>query len=133
MLKMWTIRKDLIEKDLSYSLVGIFFEIHKELGRFCRERQYGDALELELRKNNIEFNREALFPVAGRLSNRIDFIIHHRIIIDIKAKPMIVREDYNQMKRYLHGANVELGMIVNFHETYLRPRRILKPRQIPNS
>ncbi|MBI4090179.1 MAG: GxxExxY protein [Candidatus Kerfeldbacteria bacterium] len=78
-----------MEKDLSYRLVGIFFKIHRDLGRFCRERQYCDALELEFKRNHVQFNREYPYAVAGRLSNRVDFVVENKIIIDVKAKPII--------------------------------------------
>ena len=42
----------IIEKELSYKLGGIFFEIQNELGRFCRERQYADLLEKNLLRKN---------------------------------------------------------------------------------
>jgi len=127
MSKMWTIKNNIVEKDLSYALVGIFFSIHKELGPFARERQYGDALEIELRKNHFVYQRELPVLVAARFSNRIDFLIDEKVIIDIKAKPFTTREDYYQMNRYLHSTKLKLGIIVNFREKYLRPRRILNP------
>lgn len=128
MRKMWTIKNDVIEKDLSYKLVGIFFKIHRELGRFCRERQYCDALELELKLHQIRFHREYPYTVAGRLSNRVDFVIEDRVIVDVKAKPIVQPEDYHQMRRYLDSANIKLGIIVNFRSKYLYPKRVLGAR-----
>jgi len=55
----------------------------------------------------------------------VDFIIENKIIIDIKAKKFITKEDYYQMLRYLKGANLELGIIYNFRNTYLKPKRVL--------
>ena len=57
--------------------------------------------------------------------NRIDYLIEQKIIVDIKAKPFITKEDYRQMQRYLQSSNMELGMIVNFRNVYLKPKRIL--------
>ena len=124
--KMWIMKKDVVEKDLSYLLVGIFFTIHKDLGRFARERQYCDALELELSKRGIPLGREHVVMVAGRPSNRVDFLVDGKIILEVKAKPFIEPEDYNQLKRYLHSAHVQLGIIINFREKYLHPRRVLR-------
>lgn len=115
----------IIEKDLSYRLGGIFFEIQNELGRFCRERQYADSLEKKLTDCKISFQREFPVSISGRKSNFIDFIIEDRILLDLKAKPFVEKEDYYQMKRYLEITNIKLGLIINFRDRYLKPRRIL--------
>lgn len=115
----------IIEKELSYKLVGIFFEIQNELGRFCRERQYADLLEKKFIKEKLNFKREYPIEIADRKSNFIDFIIENKILIDLKAKPFIKKDDYYQMKRYLQITNLEIGLVVNFRDEYLKPRRVL--------
>lgn len=35
----------ILHKELSYKINGICFTIHKELGRYYREKQYSDSLE----------------------------------------------------------------------------------------
>lgn len=113
--------------DLSYKITGICFKIHNKLGRFCSERQYSDKLEEVLKENKIDHKRE--FEIAklvdSPLGNRPDFIIKNKIILDVKAKKFITKEDYYQMLRYLKAANMELGLIVNFRNTYLKPKRVL--------
>jgi len=118
----------IIEKELSYKLSGIFFKIQNELGRFCRERQYADALEDKLKKENINFKREFPIEIGERKSNFVDFLIENRILVDLKAKPFIEKEDYYQMKRYLEATNLELGLVINFRSKYLKPKRILNPK-----
>lgn len=78
----------IVEKELSYQLGGIFFEIQGELGRFCRERQYADAIEKKLIERKINFVRECPIEIGGRKSNFVDFVVEGRILIDIKAKPL---------------------------------------------
>jgi len=95
--KTWVVRRDVVEKDLSYKLVGIFFKIHNQLGRFCREVQYGNALAQEMTLAHLKYHRERTFAVAGRMSNRVDFMVEEKIIIDIKAKPAIDKDDYKKM------------------------------------
>ena len=47
--------------------------------------------------------------------------------MDIKAKRLITKEDYYQILRYLKVAGLKLGIIVNFRNTYLKPKRIMNP------
>jgi len=115
----------IIEKDLSFKLNKIFLEIHDEIGRFCRERQYGDLLAQKLKENNINFQREVPIEIADIKSNFADFIIEDKIIVELKSKPYIEKIDYNQILRYLKTTNLELGLLVNFTQKYLKPKRVL--------
>lgn len=121
-------RPKIVEKELSYRLGGIFFDIQKELGRFCRERQYGDLFEAKLRDSNLNYQREYPIEIGDRKSNLVDFIIEDKILVDLKAKPFITKEDYNQVKRYLEVSGKELGLIVNFRDKHLKPKRVLNSR-----
>lgn len=118
--------KELIEKDLSYKITGIAFGIHNELGRFLTERQYTDVLEERLKKAKMVFHREPTLDKGDViLIGRPDFVIEDRIIVDLKAKKFVTKEDYNQMMKYLTLTGLELGLIVNFRSTYLKPKRVL--------
>jgi len=122
-------REGLIYPELSYTLTGLLFETQNELGRFCNEKQYGDLLEKKLVGSKLIFEREFKLEKffqdekAGR--NIVDFLIENKIIIELKCKRVIERCDYYQLQRYLKAANLKLGLLVNFREKYLKPRRTI--------
>ncbi|MBI4120426.1 MAG: GxxExxY protein [Parcubacteria group bacterium] len=118
----------IVEKELSYRLTGLFFQIQDRQGRFCREKQYADALAEKLAANNIRFQREVPIEIAGIRSNIIDFIVEDKIIIELKTKSFLDKNDYYQVARYLESANRELGLLVNFRQSHLKPKRILNPK-----
>lgn len=113
----------LIHSELSYVLNGIAIEVRKELGRFAREKQYADLFEKKLIEKDIPHKRELTIGDSG---NRLDFNIDDCIIVDAKAKPFVLKEDYRQMQNYLHVTGLELGIIYNFREQYVKPHRILR-------
>ena len=120
--------RDIIYKELSYRVNGIAFKVKDELGRFCRERQYADLFEGKLRQAGIKYKREVLLDKITKSNvkgNRVDFIIEDQIIVDLKAKKFITKDDYNQMQRYLECANLKLGLVINFRDSYLKPKRII--------
>ena len=123
------LKAELIYPDLSYKITGLFYAIHNELGRFLLERQYADSLAMSLEKAAIPYEREVKVSIDyenKQISAGVaDFVIDNKIIVDLKAKKFITKEDYNQMMRYLKAKKIRLGMIVNFRSTYLKPRRIL--------
>jgi len=114
--------------ELSYFICGLCFGIHNELGRFRSEKSYADALENMLKQNNIAYLREKPLEPSfngeqGR-RNIPDFIIEEKIVLDVKAKRIITKDDYFQMRRYLEAGNMKLGLIVNFGQKYIAPKRI---------
>lgn len=113
----------LVYPELSYKITGILFSVHNVLGRFSREKQYGDYLEECFREQKIPYVRE---HTIGNSGNIVDFIVYDKILIELKAKGMLVPDDYNQVQRYLQSINLQLGLLVNFRNKYLKPLRIIK-------
>lgn len=120
---------EILHKEFSYQITGLLFSIHNELGRFCREKQYSDALEKVLTENHISFEREKELPIEmvdNQFTNKVDFVISNKLLLDIKAKPVVTKADYYQMNRYLDASGHDIGMIVNFRNSYLKPIRVIR-------
>jgi len=115
--------KKLIYPELSYLITGICFETHNQLGRYSREKQYCDFIEKRLKELKIQFRREY---IIGKSGNQIDFLIDDKIILEVKAKSFILKEDYYQLQRYLQILDKKLGLLVNFRNRYLKPIRVVK-------
>jgi len=118
---MIRINKKILYPGLSYKITGICFKVHREYGRFCREKQYADLLEAIFKRDAVSYKREYEISVG----NKVDFLIEDKIVLEIKAKKFITKDDYFQTQRYLQASRIELALIVNFRNTYLKPKRIL--------
>lgn len=118
-----------VYKELSYKVCGLLYKTHNDLGRYKNEKQYGDYIEDLCKKEKINYKREFIIepPFPGEKQNRniCDFIIENKLILELKAKRFINQEDFFQMKRYLSSTGLKLGLLVNFRQKYLTPRRVL--------
>ena len=119
----------IIYPELSYKITGILFKTHNELGMHCSEKQYCDLIEKYLTEQKIAYNREQILPPIfegekpGR--NKADFIVENKIVLEIKSKKIITKDDYYQTRKYLTVIHLKLGILVNFRSAYLHPKRIL--------
>lgn len=100
--------EEIIYKDESYKIIGICMEIHRILGKGFLEIVYKDALEFELKKNYIPFQREKEFLIKYKdiiLPHKFsaDFIAYDKIILEIKCKKGVIQE-YSR----IHKANFKL-------------------------
>ena len=111
-------------------LIGISMEIHRILGKGFLEIVYKDALEYELRKRNVLFQREREYIVEYKgivLPHRFyaDFVVYDRIILEVKAQKGVADEHYAQVLNYLAVSKCQLGLLVNFGENSLSVKRLI--------
>ncbi|MEK7618057.1 MAG: GxxExxY protein [Patescibacteria group bacterium] len=111
------------DADESFQIAGVCFYAQKRLGRFAKEKQYGDIMVVRFGELTIPCRREL---VAGNTGNRIDLIVYDKILVEIKAKPFLSQDDYTQVQRYLQILNLDLGLLVNFWARSALPHRILR-------
>ncbi len=126
---------EIIYPELSYKVTGLCMKTQEKVGRFGKEKQYADALEILLKQEGVPYRRET--PLAINIGNGVvggnvaDFVIADIILLEIKAVPFLRKQDFYQTMRYLEAANLRLGLLVNFRSRYLKPKRILNARAVP--
>jgi len=103
---------------LSCLVRGAVYEVYKALGPFHKENVYSKALELELKRRKIPFIREKILDVVYKRKKvgvyRPDFLIDDKIILEIKAVPVLPKIDEKQLYYYLAGTKYRLGFLINF-------------------
>lgn len=121
--------EDFLHKDKTYQIIGILFEVHKNLGKGFSEIVYKDAIEYEFSLQNIPFEREKEFSVKYKettLKHKFyaDFVVYNDIILEIKTVDCFNNTHYNQCLNYLKISNHELALLVNFNSVSLEYKRI---------
>lgn len=121
-------RKDAekIENKWASLIVDAAIEVHTELGGpGLLESLYEEALLQELKLRNIPVVSQVHLPVVYKdytLRNplRIDLLVDHKVIIEVKAFEQELAVHRSQLLTYLRITRLKLGLLINFGQKYLR-------------
>ncbi len=121
---------ELLFKEEAYRVIGICMEIHKTLGMGLKEVNYKDAMEIDFREHEVEYDREKKFVVKYKdqvLRNPYipDFVVFDSIILEIKATPCIIDVHLAQALSYLAVSGMKLALVINFGERSLTWKRVV--------
>ncbi|MFZ5800960.1 MAG: GxxExxY protein [Candidatus Omnitrophota bacterium] len=109
---------DYLYKDLTYKIIGALFEVHKNLGAVHKENIYHEAIKIELKLQNIPFEEEKSLEVKYKGqpigAYKPDFIIDNKVILEIKAVPILAKPMLDQMYYYVKGSKYKLALLANF-------------------
>ena len=119
--------KEGLYKDLTYKVIGALYEVHNELGSVHKENIYHKAVAIELKDRGINFKEEKSLPVRYKGQKigayKPDFIIEDKVIIELKAVPMITKTMFDQIFHYIKGTNYKLVLLANFGTSKLSVKR----------
>ena len=126
--------EEYLYKDENYKIVGILFEVHKNLGKGFSEIVHKDAIEYEFQQQNIPYQREKEFSVYYKdtiLKHKFyaDFVVYDKIILEIKTVDCFNNNHYNQCLNYLKVSKNKLAILANFNLTSLEYKRIIDSKK----
>ena len=129
-------RRGLIEEALTYSIIGAFFEVHRELGFGFRERIYSLALERALIERGHKVAREVAVMTYfhGRPLARqdIDMIVDDKVVVEVKSTSGAVRKACCQAYSYLWATHLEVGLVLIFSDEAKFYRLVCENRLKPH-
>lgn len=105
-----------------YKCVGAAMEVYNNLGRGMEEAIYQEALEIELKSQNIPFAPQQPLRTwyKGVLMNKIyyaDIVAFNNIILELKSTEKIGREHRAQLFNYLRITKNKCGALINYSDT----------------
>ena len=112
---------ELIHEELSFEIIGCFFDVHNALGPGLREECYQKAMEHRLYEKSLPFiakpaTRRALI-YRGEIVDVFepDLVVADTIIPELKHQVEgFVPENEAQVLNYLKFWNLDLGLLANF-------------------
>ncbi len=118
--------------ELTSKIIGCAMEVHNRLGNGFQEVIYQRALSIEMNLQNLNHEREKEMPLSYKGfdigTRRVDFFVDEKIMVEIKAVKELEDVHLAQAINYLEAYNMEVGLLINFGNTRLQFKRVMKPQ-----
>lgn len=118
-------------KELSYKLVGAFYNVRNTYGSGQKELVYQNASAKELEDLGIPFEREVPISIKSVKTGKtlgkyqLDFVVDGMIIVEVKAMKFTPQKIEQQLYSYLKSTPYQVGYLVNFGSSKLYLKRII--------
>ena len=113
---------------LTHRIIGCAMQVHRTLGNGFQEKIYQRALAIEFKVDAIAFVREKEMEIFYRGecigSRRVDFLVHGKIMVEIKAVQELLDVHKAQAINYCEAYKVPHGLLINFGARSLQFKRV---------
>ncbi len=111
-------RVELIEKQLTHSVIGAFYDVYNTLGYGFLEHLYVRAMERELRARGHGVGREVAVRVMYKGLElgiqRLDLVVDDKLVVEVKATSDLHKAATRQLYNYLRATNLRVGLHLHF-------------------
>jgi GxxExxY protein len=116
--------------ELTFTIRGAIFTVHRELGPGLLENIYAAALMNELVTAGLRVEHQRGVPVIYKgndlgLGYRIDLLIEDEVIVEIKSVEALHDVHKKQLLTYLKLSGRKVGLLVNFNDAFIEEKRSL--------
>jgi GxxExxY protein len=115
-------------KEITGKIIGCAMKVHSVLGNGFQEVIYQRALAIELRKQNLEFQREMEMTIYYEGieigTRRVDFFVESNIMVELKALIKLEEVHLAQAMNYCQAYHLPIGLLINFGSRSLEFKRV---------
>ena len=110
---------------ITYKIIGLAIEVHKQLGPGLLESAYQECLYYEIVTAGLTVERQKVLPIIYKdieldHGYRIDLLIENTIVIELKTVEAFTDVHFAQILTYLKLGNYPIGLLMNFHSKILK-------------
>lgn len=120
-------------EELSHRVIGCAIEVHRELGPGFLESIYEASMVVALRGAGLSFENQKLVPVLFRGApvgeHRLDLLVEHCLVVELKAIKALEDVHFAQVRSYLKACRLKHGLLLNFNSVKLTVRRVIHDEQ----
>lgn len=114
--------------DISYKIRGACFKVWKEFRGSVKESAIEKALKIELEKQGLNIETQKRIPInyeGEKVGDYVpDMVVEEKVLIELKSKIFITKEDERQFWLYLKGSKYKLGFLINFGKSLEIKRKV---------
>jgi GxxExxY protein len=106
------------ETDLTDKIICCAYKVHNTLGAGFLEKVYENALRFEMESIGIKVAQQ--MPIHVFYKNQTvgeyfaDLVVEEKVVLELKAVETLSSVHEIQLKNYLLGCRLELGLLLNF-------------------
>ena len=110
---------------ISYAVIGLAIEVHRQLGPGLLESAYQECLYFEIKNAGLVVEKEIELPIIYKnlkleQGYRIDLLVENKLVIELKTVENFTPVHFAQILTYLKLGKYPLGLLINYNSKILR-------------
>jgi GxxExxY protein len=110
---------------ISYTVIGLAIEVHRQLGPSLLESAYQECLYYEIKNAGLIVEKEIALPIIYKnlkleQGYRIDLLVENKLVIELKTVENFTPVHFAQILTYLKLGKYPLGLLINYNSKILR-------------
>lgn len=112
-------------ESISYAVIGLAIEVHRQLGPGLLESAYQECLYYEIKNSGLVVEKEIALPIIYKnlkleQGYRIDLLVENKLVIELKTVENFTPVHFSQILTYLKLGKYPLGLLINYNSKILR-------------
>ena len=110
---------------ITYKVIGLAIEVHRQLGPRLLESAYQQCLYYEIKNSGLKVEKEITLPIIYKdlkidHGYRMDLLVENKLVLELKTVEGFTAVHFAQILTYLKLGNYPLGLLLNYNSTILR-------------
>ena len=109
---------EITHKELTFQIIGLFYDVYNELGHGFLESVYQKSLGLALQAAGLDARWPIAIPVWFRGQQvgyfEADMLVERSVLLELKAVRALDGSHRAQLFNYLRATDIEVGLLLNF-------------------
>lgn len=117
------------ESALTEKLIGIAFEVYKQIGSKYPEKIYQEAYKNKLEESELAYKRELYCKLEcdGKRVGffKLDFLVENKVVIELKVRNEIFNSNIAQLLTYIRLNKIKVGLVLAFAKNKVLIKRMV--------